>query len=144
MSSEDIVVDMLDLLESSYELLSVSLARDTCTDDCECILHSLEALLVRHGRLPLPQLDKEQALVTLIDFADEMAQAQSDYRRSAIYDAHDMAHVLLGGDRQRAHWHSVGLMLQEGDSAPFMSQAWPDIKRRMLTLKEHLDARKKD
>lgn len=55
-------------------------------------------------------MSNEADLMTLIDFCKGMADRirgwWSDPRSEcrAIWDAHDMAHVILGGDRQRKDW----------------------------------------
>jgi hypothetical protein len=92
----------------------------------------------------MTQLDeREEQLMTIIDFCNEMA---SDIRGDwtdprtqcrAIWDAHDLAHVLLGGDRTRS-WTYLRAMLQPvPDYAP--TPAWTDVRMRMATLLKEME-----
>ncbi len=84
-------------------------------------------------------------LVTIVDFCNEMATSiRNDYtdprsEARAIWDAHDMAHVLTGGDRTRKPW-SVDWTLGDGefDEEQF-SPAASDVFRRMKELRDRME-----
>lgn len=84
----------------------------------------------------------EADLMTLIDFCNGMADRirgdWSDPRSDAIWDAHDMAHVILGGDRQRKDWMNARVLARPDDS---LGEAWEDVYRRMEDLIRRLEAR---
>lgn len=89
-------------------------------------------------------MSREDDLMTLIDFCNEMATSiRSDWSdpRSecrAIWDAHDMGHVVLGGDRVRNPWgYAHGQLL---DDPEYPSQQWPDVRLRMTELHDRLAA----
>lgn len=72
-------------------------------------------------------------LMTIIDFCNEAAGVGSV---EAIRDAHDIAHVLLGGDKTR-EWLFISNWLNL--AAPRnCTQAWPDVQDRMSVLFERL------
>ena len=79
-------------------------------------------------------------LLTLIDFCNlVIVTIYSDYdSRCAIRDAHDMAHVLTGGDRAR-DWTSIKYVLKY-DEGYWPESAGPDVRLRMRELLERLEA----
>lgn len=89
-------------------------------------------------------MSNEADLMTLIDFCNGMADRirgwWSDPRSEcrAIWDAHDMAHVILGGDRQRKDWMNARAFARPDDS---LGEAWEDVYRRMEDLIRRLEAR---
>ena len=73
-------------------------------------------------------------LLCIIDFCHEVAHGKGSL---AIMDAHDIAHVLLGGDRTRK-WEWA----KDWTSQPKprdVTQAWPDVRVRMKELIERLE-----
>ncbi|MBI5289944.1 MAG: hypothetical protein HY873_13305 [Chloroflexi bacterium] len=78
-------------------------------------------------------------LLTLIDFCDQMATRiradWTDPRREcrAIWDAHDMAHVIHGEDRVRT-WQDMEAVLALPDDEGGFGEAWPDVRRRTYDL----------
>lgn len=79
------------------------------------------------------------ALVTVIDFCNEMAlvisshEGDGTYEPEAIRDCHDITHALAGGDRTR-DWRWVTAWVTDLEGAPGLSEAWPDVQRRMAEV----------
>lgn len=68
----------------------------------------------------------ESDLMAIVDFCNEAAGVGA---QEVIRDAHDIMHVLLGGDRTRAWcWMSDWLDLYTPRNC---TQAWPDVRIRM-------------
>ena len=83
----------------------------------------------------------EDDLMAIIDFCHEMGTSiradWSDPRNEcrAIWDAHDIAHVLTGGDARDDAWRDAHLALKHRpDDDENLSEAWPDVKRRMVDV----------
>lgn len=74
-------------------------------------------------------------LMTIIDFCNEMAidiKPHYSIMLRAIEDAHDLAHVLLGGDRIRS-WRYLEVVLQaQPEYNP--TATWPDVRLRMAEV----------
>lgn len=82
-------------------------------------------------------------LMTLLDFCNEAAWWVNDMWHpagnsspkpevDAIRDAHDMAHVILGGDRTR-DWIAFADAIT-GWPEDMGTEAWPDVQRHCLAL----------
>lgn len=90
-------------------------------------------------------MSTEEDLIILIDFCEEMATRirndWSDPRTEcrAIWDAHDMAHFLTGGDRTRKDWGHVRLFARDSTEDKD-GASWPDVRRRLLDLYNRLEA----
>lgn len=70
-----------------------------------------------------------QDLEAIVDFCNEAAGVGA---QEVIRDAHDIMHVLLGGDRTRAWcWMSDWLDLYTPRNC---TQAWPDVRIRMTEV----------
>lgn len=69
-------------------------------------------------------------LETLIDFCNEAAGSGA---KEVIRDAHDIMHVLFGGDRTR-EWAWVADWLNLPTNPRWTTDAWPDVKIRMLDV----------
>jgi len=69
-------------------------------------------------------------LETLIDFCNEAAGSGA---KEVIRDAHDIMHVLLGGDKTR-EWDWVADWLLLPTNPRWTTEAWPDVKIRMLDV----------
>lgn len=86
-------------------------------------------------------MNREEDLVTLLDFCDAMASSirgdWSDPRTQcrAIWDAHDIGHVLMGGDTTSS-WSHAREVLRWDDG---MGEAWPDVVHRMSALIRRLE-----
>lgn len=76
--------------------------------------------------------EQRDQLVTIIDFCNEMAWSNWTFAKQAIFDAHDVAHVLLGGDRMRDTWRFMG----EATTLPdhYGTKSFPDVKRRIQAI----------
>lgn len=82
---------------------------------------------------------REEDLVTLLDVCDVVAWrlSYSDGDRhysygQALFDAHDMAHVLTGGDAIRAQWPAFAAVLMEQDR--WDPPSFPDVAERAHDL----------
>lgn len=81
----------------------------------------------------------EDDFMTIIDFCDAMARAFTETHRGglrymafAVSQAHDIAHVLEGGDRMLS-WHTVRGILEDNPQWEF-GPAWPDVRQRMTDV----------
>lgn len=80
-------------------------------------------------------------LVTCIDFCDGVGLAIAagwddiTILLDGICEAHDIAHVLTGGDRTM-DWTTVLFLVADGDDQdnPAFGPAWPDVRRRMAEV----------
>lgn len=81
-------------------------------------------------------------LVTIIDYCNEMAaRIRSDWTDPrtecrAIFDVHDMAHALTGGDVTRAPWNYAKGWAEDEDD--YGTAAWADVIRRFDELHSRL------
>lgn len=66
----------------------------------------------------------------LLDFCNEAAGSGA---KEVIRDAHDVMHVLLGGDKTR-EWAYVADWLLLPTNPRWTTEAWPDVKIRMLDV----------
>lgn len=78
--------------------------------------------------------------MTIIDFCDAMARAFTEHHRGglkymvyAVRQAHDIAHVLEGGDKTLS-WHTVRGLLESSDTNRQFGPAWPDVRLRMVDV----------
>lgn len=68
-------------------------------------------------------------LMTIIDFCHEMILRYPTGPIPEIQYCHDMAHVILGGDKTR-EWDFAEAM----EWSVGATDAWPDVKRRMADV----------
>lgn len=79
-------------------------------------------------------------LITIVDFCNEMATSiRGDWSDPlsecrTIWDAHDIAHVLTGGDRKIADWSHARAFSNGDDEDDRFSASWPDVRRRMAEV----------
>jgi hypothetical protein len=77
----------------------------------------------------MAETSTEADLMTIIDFCHEMVLRYPIGRLPEVADCHDLAHVILGGDKTR-EWDFEDAMAWDVGA----TEAWPDVKRRMATL----------
>lgn len=81
----------------------------------------------------------EEDLMTIVDVCDAMAR-RADWMKNpslehgAIWDAHDIAHVLAGGDLTRGSWTALRSALEQPDPFGYFGPAWPDVRLRMADV----------
>lgn len=73
--------------------------------------------------------DTKDDLMTIIDFCHELVLRYPMGPLPEIADCHDLAHVILGGDKTR-EWDFEEAMAWDVGA----TEAWPDVKRRMAAI----------
>lgn len=87
-------------------------------------------------------------LMTIIDFCNEIRASEESnlgdkwYDMTSLAEAHDIAHVLMGGDSvvsppygSDTKWHFSKIMCKEEDGDLWgHTDAWPDVRRRMADV----------
>lgn len=102
-----------------------------------------EQILLHETEKRMKDAQVRADLITCIDFCDAMVWGidrggdDVSVLTLAIRDAHDIAHVLEGGDKTR-DWNTVKWLCEQDD--PAFGPAWPDVRRRMAELIERLEA----
>ncbi len=76
----------------------------------------------------------EEDLMTIIDFIHDVVLRYPEGPLPEVADAHDLAHVLLGGDKTREWDFEVALDWDVGGA-----ESWPDVKRRFLAVLGKVD-----
>jgi len=73
--------------------------------------------------------DTKDDLMTIIDFCHELVLRYPMDPLPEIADCHDLAHVILGGDKTR-EWDFEDAMAWDVGA----TEAWPDVKYRMAGI----------
>lgn len=74
-------------------------------------------------------MSHEDDLMTIIDFCHEMVLRYPMGPLPEVADCHDVAHVILGGDKTR-DWDFEDAMAWDTGA----TESWPDVKLRMAEL----------
>ena len=95
---------------------------------------------IRRTSQQLHAIDRQDDLMTIIDFCDAMAHGQPyeviDASREMIQKAHALAHKITDDSERPVVLRRLEQFFTAtgDDKAKYLGPAWPDVRRRMLGL----------